>query len=246
MAFEPRRPSGVVARGRTFYGIDVGVILLDADAPRAVGDVGNARTFRFPVGYTTARGADAERVVEQDAAGLLDTFVAAAQDLVARGVRAVGTSCGFVAIHQRELAAGVNGLVATSALLQIPLVLQLLGPEDRVGVVTANAQTLSARHLAAVGVDDTARKRLTMIGLEHTEHFYPVMVGGRGDLDVDLAGTEVLDAVRAALDSTPGIAALVLECTNLPPYSDALREATGLPVWDVRTMLDWIQNAVHP
>ena len=33
------------------------------------------------------------------------------------------------------------------------------------------------------------------------------------------------------------IDALVLECTNLPPYAPALRVATGLPVLDVVTLL---------
>ncbi|MGI6870636.1 aspartate/glutamate racemase family protein [Amycolatopsis sp. 3B14] len=236
----------VVKRGQAFYGVDVGVILMDSDAPRAVGDVGNARTFPFPVAYTTADGAYAEQVVEHDADGLLDQFLSSGKELVSRGVRAIGTSCGFVAIHQQEIAAGVNGLVATSSLLQIPLVLQLLGPDGRVGVVTANAATLSPRHFAAVGVDEAARRRLTLIGLEHTEHFYQVMVAGRGALDTERAEAEVLAAVHDALATTSGIKALVLECTNLPPYADAIRRTTGLPVWDVTTMLSWIQSAVRP
>lgn len=244
MTSEPQ-PSRV-PRGRGYHGADVGVVLLDTDAPRAVGDVGNARTFGFPVAYTTAGGAHPEHVVEQQAAGLLDEFVSAGEELVSHGVRAVGTSCGFVAVHQRRMAARIDALVATSALLQIPLVLQMLGPGHRVGVVTANARALTGDHLAAVGVDDAARERLTMIGLEDTAHFYPVMVRGRGELDTAVAEREVLSAVRDGLDRDPGIGALVLECTNLPPYADALRAVTGLPVWDVTTMFRWMKQALRP
>jgi hypothetical protein len=46
-------------------------------------------------------------------------------------VRAVGTACGFVAVHQQQTATGVDALVATSALMQIPLVLRMLRPIDK-------------------------------------------------------------------------------------------------------------------
>jgi hypothetical protein len=42
--------------------------------------------------------------VERAAAGLLDAVVAAGERLLARGVRAVTTCRGVLAIHQRELA----------------------------------------------------------------------------------------------------------------------------------------------
>lgn len=35
-----------------------------------------------------------------------------------------------------------------------------------------------------------------------------------------------------------GIRAILLECTELPPYADALRYGTGLPVYDAITCAD--------
>lgn len=85
-----------------------------------------------------------------------------------------------------------------------------------------------------------------MIGLEDTEHFYPVMVGGHGPLNLDIAEQEVLTAVRDGLAEDPAIKAIVLECTNLPPYAEAIRATTGLPVWDVTTLLRWLQLGLRP
>lgn len=39
------------------------------------------------------------------------------------------------------------------------------------------------------------------------------------------------------------IAGILLECTELPPYADALRAATGLAVWDAITGADFYINA---
>jgi len=33
----------------------------------------------------------------------------------------------------------------------------------------------------------------------------------------------------------PMVRAFLFECTELPPYSDAVRAATGMPVWDAIT-----------
>lgn len=235
-----------IARGgKSVYGVSVGVMLLDTQIPRPVGDIGNARTFNFPILYDTVSGASTGLVVEQNASGLLDRFVEVGQDLVRRGVRALSTSCGFLSIYQREMATSIDSIVATSALLQIPMVLRMLGPESHVAVLTANAATLGSVHLSAVGIASTDYPRLAFIGLEGTEHFYPTIVGGVDvPLDLTRAESEVVAVAKKALADDPAIKAFVLECTNLPPYADAIREATDVPVWDVTTMLNWIDAAL--
>ncbi|BCB75279.1 hypothetical protein ACFQ1L_32145 [Phytohabitans flavus] len=131
---------------------DIGVILLDSDLYRPVGDVGNPDTFAFPVRYHRATGAYAPHVVERGASGLLDIFVAAGRTLVGQGARALSTSCGFLSIYQRQIADATGATVATSALLQAPLLLRMLPSDARLGVVTANAASLSDAHLEAAGV----------------------------------------------------------------------------------------------
>ncbi|MGH3666057.1 MAG: aspartate/glutamate racemase family protein [Egibacteraceae bacterium] len=231
-------------RGRPFYGVDVGIVLLDTDLPRPHGDVGNATSFDFPVAYEVARAADPETVVERGADGLLGTVVEAAERLIATGVRGVATCCGFLAIFQQELAAKLPVPVATSSLLQVPQVLTLLSPRERVAVLTASGRGLDNRHLSGVGISAADAQRLTIVGLEHTDHFYPVIIEGRGDLDVGRAHQQVVDTAQAAVRRDPDIAAFVFECTNLPPYSEAVRRVTGRPVWDAVSLIRWLHQAV--
>jgi hypothetical protein len=225
-------------------GVDLGVIMLDNTLPRPLGDLGNARSYGYPVAFDICSGAETTLVVERGAAGLLDSVVAAGHRLVDLGVRAVTTCCGFLAIYQRELAERVGVPVATSSLLQIPVVLRMLAPDQRLCVLTVNAGTLTDEHLAAVGVTGEDRKRVVLAGLEHTAHFYPMIVGERPDLDIALAEAEVVGAAGAAVAENPELGAFVFECTNLPPYAAAVRAATGLPVWHAGTLADWLQAGV--
>ena len=44
----------------------------------------------------------------------------------------------------------------------------------------------------------------------------------------------------------PDIGAIVLECTNMPPYAFALREALGLPVYDIYSLITWLHAGLRP
>jgi hypothetical protein len=223
---------------------DIGILMLDNRIPRPLGDVGNPATFDFPVAMAVSAGAGTRHVVEEQAAGLLPTITATATDLQASGVAALTTCCGFLAVFQRELADALEVPVATSSLLQVPLVFQTLQRHQSVCVLTVNSATLSDAHLEAVGIGPNLRKRVHLAGLEHTEHLFRVLIGEIDDLDPARAEAEVVDASRAAVAERPEIGAFVFECTNLPPYSDAVRAATGRPVWDALTLIGWLRGGV--
>jgi len=223
----------------------IGVLMLDARIPRPLGDVGNPRTFGFPVLYEMVPGATAASVVEQESAGLLDRFVEAARRLVDRGAAGVVTTCGFLAILQPELAAALPVPLLSSSLMQIPMVLRSLPGSARVCVVTANAATLTGRHLTGAGVSAPEQARVVLTGLEDCEAFYPCIVGGNGSsLDVAEVRRHVTDRCARVLDRDPSVGAFVLECANLPPYAVAVQARTGRPVWDAVTMTNWLHTAL--
>src|SRR5262245_42040001 len=129
----------------------LGILMLATRFPRPPGDIGNPASFVFPVRYRTIAAASAQRVVRERAHGLLDTFIATGREMAADGAAGIATSCGFLAIHQRELAAQLPVPVATSSLLQVAWLAPLLPRETTVGIVTIDADALDAKHLAGVG-----------------------------------------------------------------------------------------------
>jgi hypothetical protein len=236
--------STVIARGgKAIYGAPLGILMLEAKFPRIPGDMGNALTWPFPVLYRVVTGASPERVVLNAASGLLDGFLAAAADLVALGAEAITTNCGFLSLFQRELAAHVRVPVATSSLIQVPWVQATLPPCKRVGIITVSAQSLTPRHLEAVGVPlDTP-----LVGTENGREFFRVLVRGeKQDMDIAAAAKDILDAGRTLVARHPEIGAVVLECTNMPPYAHALREVLGLPVYDIYSLITWLHAGMRP
>lgn len=221
---------------------EIGIVMLDNRIERPLGDVGNPASFPFPVSMAICDGANTNQVLEHGADGLLPSITHTALRLRDEGAKAVTTCCGFLAIHQRELAAAVDVPVATSSLLQIPLILQLLEPAKSIGVITANGGTLSPSHFHGVGVDEACRERIHVIGLENTTHLYKVLTGDNEYLDKALAESEVVEAALEVVETHPDIGAFVLECTNLPPYSEAIKAATGRPVWDALSLIRWLQH----
>ena len=67
--------------------------------------------------------------------------------------------------------------------------------------------------------------------------FPTVFIGDTPEADVDVLEEELVETARKAIADDPAIGALVLECTNFVPFSEAIRKATGLPVYDLYTLV---------
>jgi len=207
----------------------LGILMLDTRFPRIEGDIGNPASFDFPVIYRTLEGIGPSDAVaaHPDRARIEAALAANAQKLAAAGAVGISTSCGFLALFQRELAALSPVPVATSALMMIPK----LAPR-RIGVITASARNLTPAHFAAVGApEDTPVEGMPEVGA-----FAATFLANGTTLDRDAVERETIAAAQALL-ARQKLDAIVLECTNLPPYAQALREKTGVPVYDVLDLL---------
>ena len=217
----------------------LGLLMLQTRFPRPRGDVGHAQTFDFAVRQAVVRGATPERVVRGRDAAQLQPFIEAARELVAQGCSAIGTSCGFLALWQRELQAALPVPVWSSALLQLGEQ-QALG--RRCGVVTIEAASLGAAHFEAVGADPAT----PVEGISPGSPLQRTLMLDLPTLDEADAQQQVLAAAQRLRARHPQIDTLVLECTNLPPYAAALRRVTGLPVLDVVTLLNGRMASLVP
>ncbi len=232
-----------VRGGQNLYGFSVGILMLDTQFPRIPGDMGNASTFDFPVRYQRVEGASPDKVVRQGQRALLPSFIEGARFLEREGVRAITTNCGFLARFQAEMAAAVSVPVFTSSLMLVPLVHRMLPPGRAVGILTVDASSLKPEHYAGAGIG--ADVPTVVAGLETEKEFTRVMLDNLLELDVEAARQEHLAVARRLVEAHPEIGALVLECTNMPPYRADIQELTGLPVFDITTLVRMVHEAVR-
>ena len=219
----------------------LGILMLDTRFPRIPGDVGHPDTFPVPVRTWIVRGADPQRVVVEGDPALLEPFLQGAEQLQAQGVSAITTSCGFLAMFQKELAARVPVPVFTSSLMQAGLVAQSLPRGRCVGILTADSRNLDHRHFRGVGIEEVPK---VVYGMEGT-HFHQVFVGNSSTLDKELASQAIIQVARRMKAEHPEVGAIVMECTNMPPYARAVARATGLPVYDITTLAGYVLSGLN-
>ncbi|MDR3255177.1 MAG: aspartate/glutamate racemase family protein [Synergistaceae bacterium] len=234
----------IKSKTRSWDGEPIGILILDAAYPCIPGNVGNATTYDFPVRYKEVKGASIERLLNERDSSLLEPFIRGARELEAEGVRAITGACGFMALFQPQVASAVDVPVFLSSLLQIPFIRQTLKPSQKIGVISANAGALTNEHFRNVGIaPDTP---LAVYGMEDQFEFRTSVLEEKGTLDSGQIEEEVLRVVLRMMRENPEVAAIVLECSDLPPYAHAVHMATGLPVFDFTTMIRYVHNALIP
>ncbi len=228
---------------QSWYGISIGIIILNVNIPYLPGNVGNATTFPFPVQYIKVKEASLNRLIKEQDSSLLEHFIKAAKELESQGVKAITGGCGFTALFQKEVAASVSVPVFLSSLLQIPFIFQILKSGQKIGVVTADKSSLTNRHFNAVGVNPEIIP-LVIAGMEEKNEFREAILEEKGTLDSSKIEKELLDTVEEMIQTNPDIGAILLECSDLPPYSYKVQQKTGLPVFDYITMINFVHTAV--
>lgn len=228
---------------QSWYGISIGIIILNVNIPYLPGNVGNATTFPFPVQYIKVKEASLDRLIKQQDNSLIKHFIAAAKELESQGVKAITGGCGFTALFQKEVAASVSVPVFLSSLLQIPFIFQILAPGRKIGVVTADKTSLTDKHFKAVGVDPDDIP-LVIAGMEDKKEFRQAILEEKGTLDSLKIENELLETVENMTQKNPDIGAILLECSDLPPYSYKVQQKTGLPVFDYITMINFVHTSV--
>ncbi|MBC7608283.1 MAG: aspartate/glutamate racemase family protein [Polaromonas sp.] len=210
----------------------LGVVMLDTRFPRLPGDIGHPDAFGVPTSLRVVKGAWPDKVV-QSGAGLragrvVPAFVFVVRAMERDGAKAITTSCGFLVLLQKELQAAVKVPVVTSSLLQLP---GLLAAQLKVGVLTISGGKLGVEHLRAAGVPRDRLKDVVVQGVDPKGEFATAILGNQLYMDVIQASAEVVAAAVALKKREPSLQHLVLECTNMPPYRDAIEAATGMKTW---------------
>ena len=230
----------VVSGGQNICGVSIGVLSLESYFPKPPGHIKNPSSLPFTTSYEIISGLTIQVLLNNPSPDMIAPLIEAAQRLEKSGVKAITGSCGFLALFQNEIARGVTVPVFVSSLIQADFIHRMTGRP--VGVVTASADLLTPRHLAAVGAENTP---LVIEGMQDGAEFADVILQNeRIDMDLDKIEAELLEAGERLVARAPEVGAILLECTDLPPHAHALQSRLKRPVFDIITLATMIDHAV--
>lgn len=234
-----------VPKGQVMGGLAIGIILFGHESvsyPLLPGSVENAATFNFPVHFRAIESASIERVVSPKADPLvLKELIETGKEMEKQGCRAIVGGCGYFANYLPEVTKALNVPCFFSSLMQIPLILCSLKPNQKVGVVCANGSVLSTSPaLKNCGVDLST---IVIAGAEDLPEMQKIYQG-LGHYNPTQLGRELVSLTQKIVSDNPDIGSILLECTLFPTYGWDIQKAVKLPVYDFTTMINWVYNAV--
>ena len=208
----------------------VSLLQLDTSFPRIPGDIGSPETWRAGLDIHVVPELSVARVINSDPGATDMTAVEAAMDR-ARG-DILTTSCGFLCYWQDRLAARTTRPFVSSALLALP---DLRGrfADDELAILTFNADVLTSPAFA-LSLGGFAGP---VAGLAKESHLRQVIANDLPALDRQRAEDEIVRLVDG-LCTAGEVRALLLECTNLPPYKQALKARFDIEIFDILTLID--------
>lgn len=232
---EIRTPKGQATAGNA-----IGILVLDLWYPFLPGNVANASTYHFPVLFHILKGTTATQILHADSA-LLNMIVKGGQELEKQGVRAIIGACGYFGHFQEAASQRLKVPVFLSSILQVPIIMRGLKPKQKVGIICGSSPHLTPSLLSQCGVSDLSR--VAIIGAENCAEFQNIR-NSTGHLNSRQLEQELVSLAKQFVRQHPEVGALLLECSDMPPYAWAIQNAVRLPVFDFTTLINWVYEAV--
>ncbi len=234
----------IVKGGTAFAGVPIGVLVLNAKYPLIPGNVANAKSYQFPVCF---------QIVDLPTRWWFELneekyqiFIQAAKKLEDKGVKAIICGCGLFVTWQERASEDLNIPIFTSPLLLVPMISKMIGKKQKVGILTAAGERLYENNfLASSGIDDNIP--FVIGGIDTCSEFLDVIrYQKKSEMDVALFEKQVVNVAKNMLKENPDIGVFLLECSDIPPFSNAIATATGKPVFDFISAAHMIYAALEP
>jgi aspartate/glutamate racemase len=242
--FDEDNPDMTWWSGRNIGGVTIGLVQIRANLPMMPGNMGNATTFDFPMLY---REMNVDNVMDlmkpEMTKNFTDGIVEAAKWLELQGVSAIMGNCGFFGHYQKAVQERIDTPFFSSSLMMMPMIVQSLPRNKKVGVLTANGPLLaSGQAMENCGLSrELQASRVVVEGCENDPEFAYAM-SAEGKFNASRFERDILEGIKRLLKKDKDIAMILLECTELPPHAVAVQKMVKMPVWDYTSLTNWIYS----
>ncbi|MGI9202153.1 MAG: aspartate/glutamate racemase family protein [Woeseiaceae bacterium] len=257
LALDPIKREPVVREMTTderpsyYFGEDIGLLVFQPwyYCIPTMGHISYAKTYDFPVRIKFVDDPfDPIGFHESDARNKgwnLDAWIESARELEEEGVRAIVGGCGLTGMIQKEIAAAVEIPVYMSSMLFVPEVYETVAGGKRVGVMTVSSEQLQAHDKALfAGCDIDESIPVAIVGMNESTEAEAWASQVTPEFERGIVESAIVNVAQKLNQDNPDLGAIVLECTEMPSYANAIRDATGLPVFDALDMVNRVQKSV--
>lgn len=228
--------------GQLMNGFPVGILQLYAHLPFFPGNVSNCWTYDFPVKFKFVEGTGIDNILAGDKS-LVDNILKAAKELETDGCRVICANCGFFGHYQSIIAEQMDIPVYLSSLVQTSWALMSMSSKKKLGILTANKNNLTEEMFESCGVSEKLQKRCVVYGAQDLEEF-PNILTGKGGLHYNKLSDEITGLARKMVAENPDVGAILLECTDMPPYAWKIQAELNMPVYDAITLIKYAKSVV--
>lgn len=226
-----------------FCGYDIGVLVMKSWVPKPPGHISCAQNYDFPVYYYPVDKTDNE-TVHNGSKKIVPYLVEAVKELKEMGCRAIVSSCGYFGHFQDMIAGQVDLPVYLSAMCMAPFIFRMMAPDKKLAVICYNKEKLTESLFESCGIGKNLRDRCVVYDIIGEPELGKIITDC-GHYNITKARSEAVEVALKALRKNPDIGAFLLECTDLPPHSYAIQEATNMPVFDATMMVEFIHNIME-
>lgn len=128
--------------------------------------------------------------------------------------------------------------------MQIPSILAFLPKGYVIGVLTYDGARLGSDHLRQLSIDPSY---VHIRGMPANGHLRAIIQNG-AQYDESFMEREMVNEAVALVKEMQSrgklLGAIVLECTQMPPYAEAIQKKVDVPVYDVYTMGIWFYSGL--
>jgi len=215
----------------------------------APGDVDYPGSFPYPSQFAIAKHCTFERLCAPDTwrydldlkGRMEDGLRRAIEELDQAGCTVITSDCGFFAWMQEFGQSCTRKPVALSSLVYLPSLFHVVGRDDYIAIFTANGNSMQKLKESPWMQELSCGQahRLVVVGCneDHYGHIKGFKAIARGQtVNVEKVRPGMIQVAKNVMKKHPQVGAILIECTEMPPYSDSIRHATGLPVYDAITV----------
>lgn len=217
----------------------IGILSLEGTMVTGRGSLYDSQVIPEPRSRIDVAGATTLEVVRRPDT-LIPAYRQAANTLVSQGAEMLISNCGLSMTHQSAVVAASAKPTIMSSLLLLPLLWRVFG--GGVGLLTYDAGALSSETLR--GQCGWTPDIQPIVGdVRGFNSWLSLERGGTGPLPVgqmecDLGG--LVDDVVAR----GGSRVILIECTAMLPYLATIRQRSGVPVFDITALTNFIRKGL--